>query len=290
MIRLYKIEEIKQYIICDETGASGEANPHSHCVIVLTEKMNFENFKKFWVGTYELPMYQDVESTKNLRQSFKYCSKEDHKCDFAAIDADYLHMHTQSYLASQRYSTLSNTSYPYCRMQGANRREFEQRFREWKAVQQVERGEEENKNVRLRTWQKAALNLLDVQDDRQVLWIHDPTGNSGKSFLASYLLRTGRSFVVEGGATRDLAFAYAEQPQVVFDFCRSQKEFVNYHIIEAFKNRRLFSSKYESSLRIFDSCKVVCFANFLPEFSKLSLDRWMCLELTNEKFSIVYPE
>lgn len=94
----------------------------------------------------------------------------------------------------------------------------------------------------------------------------------------------------EGGATRDLAFAYAEQPQVVFDFCRSQKEFVNYHIIEAFKNGRLFSSKYESSLRIFDSCKVVCFANFLPEFSKLSLDRWMCLELTNEKFSIVYPE
>ena len=68
--RLYKIEEIKQYIICDETGASGEANPHSHCVIVLTEKMNFENFKKFWVGTYELPMYQDVESTKNLPQEF----------------------------------------------------------------------------------------------------------------------------------------------------------------------------------------------------------------------------
>lgn len=277
-------------ISCDETGASGKANPHSHCVVVIKEKLSFEEFRLFWVATYELPKYQDIESCRNLRQSFKYCSKEDHLCDFAAVDADYLHIHTQTYLASTRYSTLSNTSYPYCRHQGANRKEFEQRFREWKAVEQREKGLTENESVKLKAWQRAALHLLDGQDDRQVLWIYDAEGNSGKSFLATYLLRTGRAFVVEGGSTRDLAFAYSDQSQVVFDFCRSQKEFVNYHIIEAFKNGRLFSSKYESSLRIFDSAKVVCFANFMPEWAKLSLDRWMCLSLSNDKFELVYPD
>lgn len=225
--RLYKIEEIKQYIICDETGASGAPNPHSHCVVVLHEKLSFLEFKLFWVGTYELPVYQDIESCKNLKQSFRYCSKEDHLCDFAAVDADYLHMHTQSYLAATRYSNLSNTSYPYCRMQGVNRREFESRFRDWKQVFLMEKGKEENEGVILRPWQKSVLNLLDNQDDRQVLWINDATGKTGKSFLATYLLRTGKAFVVEGGSTRDLAFAYSDQPKVVFDFCRSQKEFVN---------------------------------------------------------------
>lgn len=49
--RLYKIEEIKQYIICNETGASGEANNHSHCVVVLKEKLSFEEFRLF-LGCY----------------------------------------------------------------------------------------------------------------------------------------------------------------------------------------------------------------------------------------------
>ena len=93
------IEEIRQYIICNETGASGESNPHSHAVVVLNEPLNFINFKKFW-DLYELPKYGDIESCKNLKQSFKYGSKEDNECDFAAIDADYLHIHTTSYLAS----------------------------------------------------------------------------------------------------------------------------------------------------------------------------------------------
>jgi hypothetical protein len=61
------------------------------------------------------------------------------------------------------------------------------------------------------------------------------------------------------------------------------KEFVNFHIIEAFKNGRMFSSKYQSSLRIFKPAKVVCFANFEPDWKKLSLDRWCCLDMTDNK-------
>ena len=121
--RMAEIEEFKQYIICDETGASGTANPHSHVVCVLNEALNFTNFRSMW-NLYELPKYGDIESCKNLRQAFKYCSKEDHLCDFAAIDADYLHHHTTSYLASLRYKHLSNTSYPYCRLVGSQRREL----------------------------------------------------------------------------------------------------------------------------------------------------------------------
>ena len=286
--RFAAIEEIRQYIICNETGASGESNPHSHAVVVLKEPLNFVNFKKFW-DLYELPKYGDIESCKNLKQSFKYCSKEDNECDFAAIDAVYLHIHTTSYLASKRYKTLVSTSYPYCRMVGPQRREFEERFREWKMIETQKFGAAENEEVELKRWQKSVINLMKQQDDRQVIWIKDDAGNTGKSFLATYLLRTGDAFVVEGGSTRDLSYAYQEQPYVIFDFCRSQKEFVNYHIIEAFKNGRMFSSKYQSSLRIFKPAKVVCFANFLPEWCKLSRDRWLCLGMEDNKMTLIYP-
>ena len=286
--RFAAIEEIRQYIICDETGASGVSNPHSHAVVVLREALNFTDFKKFW-DLYELPKYGDIESCKNLKQAFKYCSKEDNECDFAAIDADYLHLHTTSYLASLRYKYLAPTSYPYCRLVGAQRREFEERFRQWKMLEMNKKGAAQNEEVVLKRWQKSVLNLMKSQDDRQVLWIKDDVGNSGKSFLATYLMRTGKSFVVEGGSTRDLSYAYEDQPYVIFDFCRSQKEFVNYHIIEAFKNGRMFSSKYQSSLRVFEPAKVVCFANFEPDWKKLSLDRWCCLDMNDEKMTLVYP-
>ena len=288
--RFAEIDEIAQYIICDETGASGAPNPHSHAVVVLRKDraLNFTNFKSWW-DLFELPAYGDIESCKNLRQSFKYCSKEDHLCDFAAIDADYLHCHTTSYLASLRYKNLSPTSYPYCRLVGPQRREFEERFRMWKQKETQEDGKLSNEDVVMRRWQKAVLNLLKDQDDRHVMWIHDEGGNTGKSFLSTYLLRTGDAYVVEGGSTRDLSYAYEDQPYVVFDFCRSQKEFVNYHIIESFKNGRMFSSKYMSSLRVFKPAKVVCFANFMPEWRKLSLDRWMTFSLEDDKLVMQYP-
>ena len=174
-------------------------------------------------------------------------------------------------------------------MVGPQRREFEERFKEWKMIETQKLGAAENEEVELKRWQKSVINLMKEQDDRQVIWIKDDAGNSGKSFLATYLLRTGDAFVVEGGSTRDLSYAYQEQPYVIFDFCRSQKEFVNYHIIEAFKNGRMFSSKYQSSLRIFKPAKVVCFANFLPEWRKLSLDRWCCLEMEDNKMTLIYP-
>lgn len=121
----------------------------SHTVVVMKEKHTFEQFRAFWT-LYELPNYGDIESCKNLRQSFKYCSKEDHFCEFSAVDADYLHMHTISYLCS-----LSNTSFPYCGIQGSVRRQFAERFQEWKLNQRRKDQKSSNEENTLRGWQKS---------------------------------------------------------------------------------------------------------------------------------------
>ena len=140
----------------------------------------------------------------------------------------------------------------------------------------------------LRPWQKSVRNLLRCQDDRRILWICDTEGNTGKTYLGNYLMCEG-AYVIEGGSTKDIAFSYQGQEYVVIDLCRSQEQYVNYHVMECFKNGRLFSPKYESRVKQFNPVKVIVFSNFFPEWTKLSLDRWECLEIVNDKLKIRYP-
>lgn len=133
---------------------------------------------------------------------------------------------------------------------------------------------EEMEHVVLREWQKDILERIHNQTDRQVLWVVDTVGNTGKSFLSKYLHATQNAFEIANGKSGDIAFAYNLEKIVVFDLSRQKEGFMNYSIIEDFKNGRLFSSKYESNVMRFDPPKVVIFANWYPQFKELSQDRW----------------
>lgn len=130
----------------------------------------------------------------------------------------------------------------------------------------------------LRQWQQVTIRKLEAQDDRKVTWVYDPEGNMGKSWLANYLLQRGDCYLVEGGKRADVAHAYNHEQYVVFDYTRSQEDQVNYSLIESFKNGRIFSSKYESHMKLFKPAKVLCLSNFDPDREKLSKDRWQVLE------------
>lgn len=132
-------------------------------------------------------------------------------------------------------------------------------------------------------WQKIVLKKLHDQDDRKVTWVYDPDGGLGKSWLANYLVAQENAYLVEGGKRADIAYAYNYEKIVVFDFTRSQEEQVNYSTIESFKNGRIFSSKYESGLKLFEPAQVLCLSNFDPDRSKLSQDRWQVLQFEKEE-------
>lgn len=107
-----------------------------------------------------------------------------------------------------------------------------------------------------------------------VSWYWCGRGNSGKSFLADWLEVWRDAFVVTGGKFADIAYAYDLEEYVVFDFARDQQERFPYKLVEDFKNRRIFSTKYESRLKRAARCKLIVFSNFAPDKSKLSADRW----------------
>lgn len=131
----------------------------------------------------------------------------------------------------------------------------------------------------LRPWQQDCLDKLRAQDDRTVLWIWEPEGGCGKTFMAKWLYVMESAFYCEGGKKADIAYAYKYEETVVFDLSRQVEEFVNYGVIESFKNGLIFSAKYESAMKVFKGCRVVVFSNWAPDRTKLSEDRWEVIEL-----------
>ena len=116
---------------------------------------------------------------------------------------------------------------------------------------------EQYENVQWRLWQRIVLNALERDPDpRKMLWIWDQSGNKGKSFLATYLAKD--AFVTGNGKSADIKYPYDGQQIVVFDFSRTQQAIVNYEVKEDIKNGQLFSTKYESCMKIHEVPQESC--------------------------------
>ena len=109
---------------------------------------------------------------------------------------------------------------------------------------------------------------------REVIWYNDPIGHTGKTFMSKYLTLYKNAIRLENGKSADIKFAYQGERIVIFYLCRSQMDHFNYEALESMKNGLIFSPKYESKTKIFDIPHVLVFANWLPDQSKLSEDRW----------------
>nr|WAE42369.1 MAG: replication associated protein [Cressdnaviricota sp.] len=133
----------------------------------------------------------------------------------------------------------------------------------------------------LKKWQIKLFDILKGEpDDRVIHWYYDVEGGKGKSAVAKHLGLKG-AFVCEGSKKTDIACAIklfldkSDFDIAVFDFTRSTEGFVSYSSLEAVKNGAIFSAKYESSMIYFNTPHVIVFANYFPDLSQLSEDRWV---------------
>ena len=127
-----------------------------------------------------------------------------------------------------------------------------------------------------RIWQtKLIEELRQKPDPRKVIWYADPTGQTGKTYLARYLLTSGEKVVLFCNAkSLDLKFIYKGEKIAIFDYTRSDKNFINYSILESLKNGYLCSTKYAGCIKVFPVPHVVVFSNSHPKLEELSADRW----------------
>lgn len=150
----------------------------------------------------------------------------------------------------------------------------------------------------LRPWQTAVIDMLKTQGPRQVLWIYDPKGGQGKSYLSLRICAdTPGALLVQGGRKMDIMYALQKKAEtqtptlLLMDLMRaSTPGFISYTSIEAAQDGAICSTKYESTSVILDRpMKILVMANMLPDWTKMSLDRWDVHHLDDGVLSPVAP-
>lgn len=139
----------------------------------------------------------------------------------------------------------------------------------------------------LRPWQQAMADRLKIApDDRKIVWVYDKIGKMGKTQLCKWLI-VKHNAILAGGRGADIRHCIAKKVEkmesielVVYNFTRSVEGYVSYEAIEQVKDGLLYSGKYEGTQCVFNSPHVWVFANFEPEYDKLSIDRWDVIEIT----------
>ena len=135
-------------------------------------------------------------------------------------------------------------------------------------------------NCELRPWQQEMMQTVaTVPDTRSVHWIWEAVGNVGKTWMSRYLAVTQDALILQSMKKADMIHLISKgiSKVVIFDLSRtSEAGAVNvvYEAIELLHNGYVCSGKYDSKSFRFAPPHVFVFANFAPDQSTLSADRW----------------
>ena len=133
-------------------------------------------------------------------------------------------------------------------------------------------------------WQTDLLEILNQEaSDRKIYWVWEPVGGSGKtSFLKHFCIKHKDALVV-GGKANDAKYMIASldwYPKFVFfNISRTVENFVSYEGMEAIKDWLFASTKYEGKMVIGNCPHLIVMANFEPNYSAMSGDRWVVMKI-----------
>lgn len=143
--------------------------------------------------------------------------------------------------------------------------------------------------LELRPWQKKLEQICGLEDDRWITIILDKIGNTGKSIMAEYLEYNGLAYEVPPfTAMEDLmqcCMCIPGQKAYLIDMPRGMKKenLASFYAgIEALKNGTMYDKRYQFKKRRIDRPQIIVFTNTIPNISLLSIDRWKCMQITDD--------
>jgi len=141
-----------------------------------------------------------------------------------------------------------------------------------------------------REWQKTILRQIKEQpDDRTIHWIWSLAGGTRKTSMCKYLAVKHKA-IITGGKAADVRHCISEYKKtngitpelLLINIPRSfDPQYVSYEAFENIKDMAFFSGKYEGGMVLGNSPHLYIFANFPPDTSKMSEDRWDIVNIDN---------
>lgn len=141
---------------------------------------------------------------------------------------------------------------------------------------------EDFENATLKKWQHVVIKLVEMQGNREILFVIDEIGNQGKTWLTQYMTIVQEGQCFDSTNKKDVAYALnPEKSTFIFDITRATEPKMSLQVLESIKNGIVFSGKYESGTKIVSNAKVIVMANSFNEVheAQLSVDRFMILHL-----------
>jgi len=269
---------------------------HTHVVIEFSTRLDTKNVRYF---DYRIPegitlLSKDGEilnsihpnivtlgSAKALRDALVYIAKEDPE------NADLLRQEEPKKSAFKRVAECATIQEALDKVAGCDPGKASGVISLWNYVnQEITLDESDIPN---HVWQKWLMSKtaerITPEAKRNIIWICDFTGNTGKTQLARYLMIKYPSqwFCSEDlGTSRDGATVISNalssgwtQHGMIVDLPRSAENHGRiYAYLESIKNGMVTTQKYSGRTFIFNQPYIVVFANWLPQFYRLSRDRW----------------
>lgn len=142
-----------------------------------------------------------------------------------------------------------------------------------------------------RWWQVDVLaEIAGEPDDRTIWWYWSEGGNLGKTTFCKYLTVHHEAVPVsgKGNDVRNAICTHLKATErtpelVVFPIPRSfDSEYVSYEAIENIKDMYFYSGKYEGGAVCGPCPHLFVFANFPPNESKMSADRWRVVNVDSK--------
>jgi hypothetical protein len=277
-----------------EVGESG--TPHIQGYMQLSNKMQAGAFTD-WLAA-KLGRRPHVEAQRGTsEQAVDYCSKEDtrapntvpvvlgdyrvvpglgssnqgQRTDLIDVQQDIEHGMSLEELVNKHFSAFAK----YDRFLRQYYTDFHQR-----AITQTLISE--TSGISLRSWQTELMTLVAQPPvPRRVSWWWERRGNVGKSFMARHLALHCDAIVCQMMKKSDLLHmlskTIATRKSVVFDLTRSCEAgavSVVYEVLEMLSNGYICSGKYDSQNLWVGPLHLIVFANFEPDRSAMSEDRW----------------
>jgi hypothetical protein len=253
-----------EYIIYGkEVGENG--TPHLQGFLQSKERMSFRSLKRLLGDRYH------VEKARTTHEAISYCKKEG---DFTELGR-----------LKEGGGRTDMESFKFDVQQGMSRPDLIEnhstifaRYLQFADMYIAMHTKITMEITPLRPWQATLCDILKREGtEREILFIVDRVGNTGKSWFAKYfcaIYQTGQ--IIIPGKKADMAYMLDESKKVFFLDCPRSKqgEFIQYDFLEEIKNRYVFSGKYNSRIKSLEMNHLVVMMNELPDETKLSADRY----------------
>lgn len=125
-------------------------------------------------------------------------------------------------------------------------------------------------------WEQEILTIISAEpDDRTIHWYWSEAGKIGKTQFCKYLAVKHGAIPLDG-KKNDILYCAAEFDSTLYviPLARKQEDYVSYDAIEKIKDGFYMCAKYESKPIIRNCPHIFVFANFAPEVTAMSIDRW----------------